>query len=154
MAASTTLKGTNYTNIAAILAGTASAESFPNASTQTGTKLRACYDYFVDADTGWDLASTISMGVIPKGARVVGFIVANEAVGAAVTADIALSGTAATASEAWTDMTSANQQFIPALEAIQNTPLTADKVVQVITAGATLAAGKSITVTTLYLNED
>jgi hypothetical protein len=151
MAASTTLKGTEYTKTAAILAHTASAESFPDASKR---KLRGMYDEFVDADTAWDLASEIGMGYVPKGARVLGFIVSNDAVGAAVTADLEIGGVAATAAEAWTSMNGANQLFIPALATFQDTPLTTDSVVTVVTAAATLAATKKITVTTVYLDED
>lgn len=151
MAASTTLKGTEYTKTAAVLAHTASAESFPDASKR---KLRGNYDEFVDANTGWDSGSEIGMGYIKKGARILGFIVSNVAVGAAVTADLAVGGVAATAAEAWTDMTGAQQLFIPALAVFQQTPLTADSIVTVITAAQTLAATKKISVTTVYLNED
>lgn len=153
MAASTTLKGVNYTKLAQIIAGTASAESYPNGSTQVGTKLRVMYDTY-ESDASYDAGSEITMGIVPKGARVLGFYVANEAVGAAVTADLEIGGTAATASEAWTDMTSANQMFIPATEAISNTALTEDSVVTVVTAAAAFASGKSIVVATLFINED
>lgn len=155
MAASTTLKGTNYTEVAKVTASppTASAEVFVNAAQMWGTKLRVQYDTY-EADAAYDAGSVISMGLIPKGARVLAFYCANEAVGAAVTADISLSGTAATAAEAWTDMTSANQQVIPALEAVSNAALTADSIVQVTTAAATFASGKSIVVATLYIDED
>lgn len=150
MAASTTLKGTEYTKTAAVVAGTASAESFPDASKR---KIRGDYDYF-ESTTAWDAASEIGMGYIPKGARVLGFLVSNEAVGAAVTADFEVGGVAASAAEAWTSMNGANQLFIPALATFQQTPLTADSIVTVVTAAATLAANKRISVTTFYLNED
>lgn len=147
-AASTTLKGANYTKVAAVVAGTASAGSFADASKR---KLRGMYDYF-ESTTAYDLASEIGMGLIPKGARVLGFIVSNEGVGAAVTATIKIGDT--TASGTWTSMNSANQQYLPALAAVSQTPLTADSIVTVVTAAATLAANKRISVTTLYLDED
>ena len=150
MAASTTLKGTRYTNTAGVVAGTLSAGSFNDASKR---KIRGMYDYF-ESTVAYDLASEIAMGLIPKGARVLGFIVSNEAIGAAVTADFTIGGVAASASEAWTSMNGANQQFIPALATFQQVPLTADSVVKVVTAAATLAANKRISVTTLFLNED
>lgn len=150
MAASTTLKGTEYTKTAAIQAHTASAESFPDASKR---KLRGNYDEFTSG-TAWDAASEIAMGYIPKGARVLGFLVSNVAVGAAVTADFEVGGVAASAAEAWTSMNGALQLFIPALAVFQQTPLTADSIVTVVTAAATLAADKKISVVTVYLNED
>lgn len=154
MAASTTLKGVNYTKIAQVVAGTHSAEVFVNAMKVFGSRLRTNYDTFVDADTAWDLASEISMGLLPKGAIVLGWIVSNDAVGAAVTADFEVGGVAASAAEAWTSMNGANQMFIPALASFQDTPLTADSIVSVVTAAATLAATKKLIVTTLYLQDD
>ncbi len=154
MAASTTLKGANYTKVAGVVAGTLSAESFVNAMKVFGARLKTQYDTFVDADDGWDLASEIGMGLLPKGALVLGWIVANDAVGAAVTADFEIGGVAASASEAWTSMNGVNQLFIPALATFQDTPLTADSILTVVTAGATLAATKKIIVTTLYLSDD
>jgi len=153
MAASTTLKGAIYTNIAKIVAGTASAESYPNASTMFGTKVRAQIDTYT-ADAAYDAGSEISVGLIPKGARVLGFYVAHDAVGAAVTADISVGGTAATGAEEITDMTSAKGQLIPAVHAVSGTVLTADSIVKVITAAATFASGKKLIVVTFFVNED
>ena len=147
MATSALLKALEY---AKIVASFASAGTFPNASKR---KLRGMYDYF-ESTVAYDLASEIGMGLLPKGARVIGFIVSNEAIGAAVTADFEIGGVAASASEAWTSMNGANQQFIPALATFQQVPLTADSVVTVVTAAATVAADKRISVTTLYLDED
>ena len=152
MAASTTLKGTSYTKIAGVVAGTLSAESFVNAMQVFGTRLRVNYDEFVDADTAWDTASEIGMGLLPKGAVVLGCVVSNVAVGAAVTATIKVGST--TASGTWTSMNGANQQFLPCLAAVQQVPLAADSIVTVVTGGATLAATKKISVATLYLQDD
>ena len=154
MAASTTLKGANYTKVAGVVAGTKSAESFVNAMVVFGSRLRTMYDTFVDADTAWDAASEIAMGLLPKGAIVLGWIVTNDANSAATTADFEVGGVAASAAEAWTSMNGANQLFIPALATFQDTPLTADSIVTVVKAAQTLATSTKLIVTTLYLNDD
>lgn len=153
MAVVTTNKGVNYTSVAGVVAGTLSAGSFINASTMFGTKLRVQYDtyaFLADADA----TSILSMGLLPKGARVLGFYWASEAQGVATTADIEIGGVAATAAEALTDMTSATQQFVPATEAMSNTPLTVDSVITVINAAQAFKLGKSVVLATLYLDED
>lgn len=150
MAASTTLKGTEYTKTAAIVAGTASAELYPNASKR---KLRCLYDEFTSA-TAYDAGSVISMGLLPKGCRVLGFLVSWEAQGAAVTMDLTIGGVAASTAEAVTDMTSAGSLFIPALETFQGTPLTADSIVALVTAAQSTGIDDSVSLTTLYLDED
>ena len=150
MAASTTLKGAEYTKIAAIVAGTASAESFPDASQR---KLRMMYDSW-ESTVAYDDPSTISFALLPKGCRVLGWVVSWEAQGLAVTADFEIGGVAASAAEAVTDMTSAGQLFIPALATFQQTPLTADSILTMITADQALGQSDSISVTTMYLDED
>lgn len=150
MAASTTLKATNYTKIAAVIAGTASAESFPDASQR---KLRAMYDSW-ESSTAYDDPSTITFGLLPKGCRVLGWIVSWEAQGAAVTADFEIGGVAASTSEAVTSMASAGQLFIPALATFQQVPLTADSLLTFITNTEALGQDDAISVTTLYLDED
>ena len=154
MASSTTLKGANYTKVAGVVAGTLSAESFVNAMKVFGARLKTQYDYFVDADTAWDATSEIAMGLLPKGALVLGWIVSNDANSAATTADFEIGGVAASASEAWTSMNGANQQFIPALATFQDTPLTADSILTIVTAAQTLATSTKLIVTTLYLSDD
>ena len=152
MAASTTLKGVNYTKTAAVVAGTASAESFANASQR---KLRGMYDMFVHETVAYDAGSVISMGLLYKGCRVLGWTVAWEAQGAAVTADFTIGGVAASTAECVTDMTSAGAiGFIPAVVAFQQTPLTADSVVALVTAAQATGIGDQINVTTWYLDED
>jgi len=152
MAASTTLKGVEYTKTAAIVAGTASAESFPDASKR---KLRGMYDMFVHETVAYDAGSVISMGLLPKGCRVLGWTVAWEAQGAAVTADFTIGGVAASTAEAVTDMTSDGAiGFIPALVAFQQTPLTANSIVALVTAAQATGIGDQINITTWYIDED
>jgi len=151
MAASTTLKGTEYTKTAAIVAGTeGGGGTFPDASKR---KVRAMYDEFTSG-TAYDAGSIISMGLLPKGCRVLGFLVSWEAQGAAVTMDLTIGGVAASTAEAVTDMTSAGSLFIPALETFQGTPLTADSIVALVTAAQSTGIDDSVSLTTLYVDED
>lgn len=151
MATSATLKATDYTKVAAIVAGTESGLStFPDASKR---KLHAHYDEWSSA-TAYDDPSTISFMLLPKGARVLAFIVNWDAQGAAVTADFEIGGVAACAAEAVTDMTSAGQLVIPALATFSDTPLAADSILTMITADQALGQDDKICVTCLYLNED
>lgn len=154
MAASTTLKGVNYTKVAAVVAGTASAESFVNAMTEFGTRLRCMYDMYVDEVTAWDAGSVIGMGLLPKGCRVLGWFVAWEGTGANMTADFEIGGVTASTAEAITDTTSDGALYIPALVVFQQTPLTADSVLTLVTAANPTGIGDQINVTTLYLNDD
>ncbi len=149
-AADTTLKGANYTKVAAVVAGTASAGNFPDASQR---KIRGMYDSW-ESTTSYDDPSTISFMLLPKGCRVLGFVVSWEAQGLAVTADFEIAGVAASAAEAVTDMTSAGQLFIPALATFQQTPLTADSILTFITKDQAMGQNLAISVTTLYLDED
>lgn len=160
MAAITTGSGVNYTKEAATLAGTAQLSGMLAAADVWNTKLRITYDIFamLAADTA-AAGMVATMGAVPKGSRVLGFYVANEANSAAVTADLQLVDpegniTTATASEAWTSWNAANQQFIPALEAVSNAALDDRHTVTVTTAAATWAASISIVVATLYIIED
>jgi len=150
MAASTTLKGTRYTNTAGVVAGTLSAGSFNNASK---TKLRVMYDEF-SSDTAYDAGSVISMGLLPKGARVFGFLVSWEAQGAAITMDLTIGGVAASTSEAVTDMTSAGSLFIPVTETFMGIELTVDSVVALVTAAQPTGIDDSVSLGVLYTIED
>lgn len=151
MGASTTLKGANYTKTAIIVAGTITTDrSFPDASQR---KLRVMYDSWESA-TSYDDPSTISFGLLPKGCRVLGWMVSWEAQGAAVTADFEIGGVTASADEAVTDMTSLGQLFVPALAVFQQTPLTEDSILTFITKDQAMGQNLIITVATLYLDED
>lgn len=160
MAALTTANGANATKRAAIIAGTAGVASFIDGANEWGTKLRVCYDtYAMAAGDTAAAGMVITVGAVPKGARVLGWIASNEAHTAAVTADFQLVDaagniTTASAAEVWTSWNAANQQFIPALEAVSNAALDAEHTVTVTTAAAGLVAAKSIAVATLYIVED
>lgn len=161
MAAITTANGVNYTKVAATIAGTSAGGigNFVDGANEWGTKLRVMFDkYTFDGDT---MAATgvLTLGKLPLGAKVLGFYVSNSANSAATTADLQLVDpagniTTATASEAWTDMTAANQQFIPALLAVSTTVLDDTHTVTVTTAAQTLADGTILGIATLYILED
>ena len=159
MAAITTANGANTTKRAAIIAGTSGVGDFIDGANQWGTKLRIQYDiYEFDGDT-MAAAGVITMGAIPKGARVLGFYVANTANSAATTADLQLVDpdgniTTATASEAWTSWNAAEELFIPALQAVSCAALDDVHTVTVTTAAQTVADGTDIVVATLYIVED
>lgn len=160
MAAITTGNGVNATKRAALNANTTSLSDFIDGANQWGTKLRACYDTY-EMPTG-DTAAigmVITVGVVPKGARVLGWYCSNEAHTAAVTGTFSLVDaeaniTAASATAAWSSWNGVNQLFVPAFEAVSNAALDAEHTVTITTAGAGMVELKSICVTTLYLAED
>jgi len=159
MAAITTANGVNATKRAALNANTGSLSDFMDGANQWGTKLRVVYDnYEFDGDT-MAAAGVITMGAVPKGARVLGFYVGNTANSAATTADLQLVDpagniTTATASEAWTSWNAAEELFIPALRAVAAVAQDDEHTVTVTTAAQTVADGTDITVATLYILED
>ena len=160
MGAILTGNGANATHRAAIIAGTQGISSFIDGANEWGTKLRVCYDtYAMGALDTAVAAFVLTIGAVPKGARVLGWYCANEANGANVEADFQLVDvagdiTAASAAGVWTDWTNANQQFVPALEAVSNAALDAEHTVTVTTGTNTWAASISVVVATFYLVED
>lgn len=152
MATSSTLKGANYTKVAGVVAGTLSAGSFVDASKNIGTPLRVLYDSW-ESTVAYDDPSTISFGLLPKGARVLGFMVSWEAQGAAVTADFEIGGVAACTAEAVTSMSSAGSLYIPALATFQQVPLTVDSILTMITAAQALGQSDAISVACIYTLE-
>jgi hypothetical protein len=159
MAAITTANGVNATKRAALIAGTTTLSDFMDGANQWGTKIRVCYDnYEFDGDT-MAAAGVITMGAVPKGARVLGFYVGNTANSAATTADLQLVDaagniTSATTAEAWTSWNAAAHLFIPATRAVAAVAQDAEHTVTVTTAAQTVADGTDITVATFYLVED
>ncbi len=112
------------------------------------------YDtYTVVAATAMAAGSTITMGRVPKGAIVLGFLWTSTAASAAVTADVAIGGVAATTAEAFTDMTAATTQFVGATGVFPYTPLTEDSSIVVTTAAQTMPTGQIVTLTTLYIQD-
>ena len=159
MADLSTASGVNYTKYAAIIASTAGVGSFIRGADEWGTNLRVMYDtYEWDGDTS-SAGAVITVGALPKGAKTVGFYVANTANSAATTATLSLVDsdgniTAASASGAWTSWNGAAQLFIPALVAVSKTILDEVHTVTVTTAAQTVADGTIIIVATFYLIED
>jgi len=159
MAAITTANGVNATKRAALNANTTTLSDFMDGANQWGTKLRVCYDnYEFDGDT-MAAAGVITMGAVPKGARVLGFYVGNTANSAATTADLQLVDpdgniTQATTAEAWTSWNAAAHLFIPATRAVAAVAQDDEHTVTVTTAAQTVADGTDITVATFYILED
>lgn len=154
-----TASGVSYTKYAAIIANTAGISSFIDGANEWGTKLRVMYDtYEWDGDTS-SAGAVITVGALPKGAKTLGFYVANTANSAATTATLSLVDsdgniTAASATAAWTSWTGAAQFFIPALVTVSQTVLDEVHTVTVTTADQTVADGTIIVVATFYLVED
>lgn len=154
-----TASGVNTTKRAAIIAGTSGISSFIDGANEWGTKLRVTYDIYTWSGDTSSAGAVITMGTVPKGAKVVGFYVANSANSAATTADMQLVDsdgniTTATAAEAWTSWNAAAQLFIPALVAVSQTVLDEAHTVTATTAAQTAADGTIIVVATLFLVED
>lgn len=110
------------------------------------------YDKFTmdAADTG-AAGLVLSMGRLPKHAIVLGFYWTSTAQGAAMTADVAIGGVAATTAEAFTDATAATTQFVGATGVFPFTPLTADSQITVTTAAEDFVASATVTLMTLYV---
>jgi len=113
--------------------------------------LTAFSKYTVPADT---LAATaeVNMCVVPKGARVLGFIFQADKNTAATTGTIEVGGTAATAAAAITNLSEGPVKlFIPALDTFSQTALTADSVVSIQFADKAVDAAVVMTLTVLYV---
>lgn len=160
MAAITTANGVQSTKRAALNANTGSLTDLIDGANLWGTKFRVVYDnYEFDGDT-MAQGGIITMGAIPKGARVLGFYVGNTANSSAVTATLSLVDsagniTAASEAAAWSSWNAAEHLFIPALRAVAAVALDEEHTVTVTTIAAqTIADGTDITVATLYILED
>ncbi len=114
--------------------------------------LKFIYDeYTVDAaDTG-AAGLVLSMGRLPKNAIVLGFFYTTTAQGAAMTADAAVGGVAATAAEAFLDGTLTTGNYAAAVGVFPHTPLTVDSQITVTTAAEDTVASSTITLTTMYV---
>ncbi len=155
MADLSTASGANYTKYAAIIAGTAGIGSFIDGTNEWGSKLRVMYDdYTVPTGDTLHTDAVLSMGQLPKGARVLGWHFTQTGGGEAAVATAKIATVAASASSAFTDMTSASAQFVPALHAFALTPLTVASVVTLDFATADVDAATVLTLATLYYIED
>lgn len=145
MSALTTANGVEYTKYAA--GGISNL-----VSTLWRQPLYTVFDkYTVPSDT---LAATceLNMGIVPKGARVLGFIFQADDNAAATTGTIEVGGVSATSSGAITDLSAGPVKlFIPALDTFSQTPLTADSTVSIQFAAQVVSANVVITLTTLYV---
>ena len=155
MADLSTASGVSYTKYAAIIAGTAGVGSFLDGTNEWGTKLRVMMDTYTvpDGDT-LHTNAVLSMGQLPVGARPIGFYFAQSGGGEAAVATASIAGTAVTASDAFTDMTSATQQFVPCLSTASDSALTASSVVALTFAAADVDAATVLVLMTFYILED
>lgn len=110
--------------------------------------------YTVPAGDTVAVSTSLYMGIVPKGAKIIGFVFSQSGAGAAATGGVKIGGTAATAATALTDMTAATSQFVTCNEAVAKAALTADSVVSILlTNAADLDAGTTVSLTTLYTME-
>jgi hypothetical protein len=145
MAALTNVKGVNYTKY---LAGGVS-----NLVTNAwDIPIYAVKDsYTVPTGDTVAVSTSLYMGRVPKGARILMFIFTQSGAGAAATGGVVIGSTAATSTSGLTDMTSATAQVLPCLEAVAKTALTADSAVTILlTSAADLDAATTVSLTTLY----
>jgi hypothetical protein len=111
-------------------------------------------NYTVPAGETVAASTSLYMGVVPKGARVLGFYFSQSGAGAAATGGIKIGSTAATATTALTNMTAATAQLLPCIQSVAKDALTADSVVSILLTNAgDLAAATTFTLTTFYVME-
>ena len=150
-----TAYGVNYTKYYNIVTGKTAGVGNLIAGTQWNTKLRVMYDTYTVA-TGYTLHTdcTLSMGVIPKGAIILGWYFAQSAAGEACVGTMELDTTAVSATSALTDMTSATQQFVPALSTCSDRATTSAQVMNIGLATADIDAAVVVVLATFYIMED
>lgn len=157
MADLSTASGVNYTKVAATIAGTSAGGigNFVDGANEWGTKLRVMLDtYTVPAGDTLHSDAVLSMGRLPVGARPIGFYFSQSGGGEAAVATASIAGTAVTAASAFTDMTSATQQFVPVLSTSADSVLTAASVVALTFATQDVDAATVLVLATLYILED
>lgn len=148
MAALTNVSGEGYTQY--------SASGLSNLVTKLwGQPILSVTDnYTVPTGDTVAVSTSLYMGVVPKGARVLGFYFSQSGAGAAATGGVKIGSTAATATTALTDMTSATAQLLPCIQSVAKDALTADSVVSILlTNAADLDAATTLTLTTFYVME-
>lgn len=119
--------------------------------------LTAVATHTVDSDLLDDTA-VVSMCRLPKGARVVGFAFASTQLDGATTMTVRIGGTAATTTNSITALNhaTARQFILPVVDTFLNTALTADSTVDLLLAGADVAAasvGDKFTLVMFYVME-
>jgi len=155
MADLSTASGVNYTNLAAILAGTSGVGSFLDGANEWGTKLRVMLDtYTVPAGDTLHSDAVLTMGKLPKGARPLGFYFAQSGGGEAAVGTLKIGTTDVAGASVLTDMSSATSQFVPCLSTASDSVLTAASVVTITVATQDIDAATVLVLATLYLVED
>ena len=118
-------------------------------SEQWNLPLRMVHDeYTVPAGDTLAVAGVLSMGVVPKGSRVLFHVITYQAAGAAAVATIKV-GTTTSASV--TSMVAAGSQVVGSLIASSGTPTAADSVVTLTIADQDLDAAVNLTLTTVFI---
>ena len=155
MADISTANGVNATKRAAIIAGTVGVGDFIDGANENGTKLRAMYDIYT-VPTGDTIHSdcVLTMGTLPKGARVFGWYFGQSGGAEAAVATAKIATVAASAASVFADMTAVTQQFVPALVTFSSTPLTVASVVTLDFATQDVDAATILVLITLYILED
>ena len=151
-----TAYGVNYTKYYDTVTNrTGTLSTLIDGANQWGTKLRVMYDTYTVA-TGYTLHTdcTLSMGMIPKGAIILGWYFAQDGGGEACVGTMELGTTACSAASALTDMTAATQQFIPALSTQSDGATTAAAVMNIGLGTADLDAAPVLVLATFYIMED
>lgn len=155
MADLSTASGVNYTNYAAIVAGTSGVGEFPDGTNQWGTKFRVMYDiYTVPSGDTIHLDCVLSMGVLPKGAIPMGIYFAQSGGGEAAVATVLIGGTAVTGTNALTDMTSATKQLLPVLSTSSDSALTVASAVTLQFATADVDAATVLVLAIFYISAE
>ena len=144
-----TAYGVNSTKYYNINAGTAGMSSFVTEDWMENLKFVT--DTFATGTDTVALDGKVYMGRVPKGARVVGFHFCQDGAGAASVGTVYVGTTAATASSALTDMTSATAQLVPALIGVAATATTAESYVYIQLATADWDASTNAMLTTFYI---
>lgn len=147
--------GLSSTKYAAIVAKTAGLEDFIDGANEWGTKLRVMLDTWDigTTDTSSD-TSVLTMGYLPVGARVLGFLFWQDGTGAATVGTIKVGGTDAAGASVLTDMTNATKQIVQTLQAFATTPLTAVSAVTITFATQNVDTDTHMVFATLYILED
>lgn len=98
------------------------------------------------------VSTSLYMGRVPAGAKILGFYFSQSGAGAAATGGVVVGSTAATATTALTDMTSATAQLVACNQAVNKTAVTADSTISILlTNAADLDAATTLSLTTFYV---
>ena len=114
--------------------------------------VKMIFDTYTVPTATLDATAELNMGIVPKGARVLGFIFAADDNDAATTGTIEVGGTSAITAATITALDSGPVSLrLPALAPFHDTPLTADAIVSIQFAAQDIKATVQISLTTLYV---